>query len=192
MRPAKGTLGNAPRTFDGARSPTQHFFDISVQKNFPLGAEGKRRLQFRADLINTFNHPIFRTGRLEDSGEIFALPSEALITNAEYDAWAAAVPGRPARGTPAGAATLERINAHITGNRVAGTQTLPRDFFRTPVPEGFFSMNANSFDIATLEGLKFYRLRQSYTADRWGFLDVSPGRSGYTPRFIQVAVKLYF
>ncbi len=192
MRPAKGMLGDAPRTFDGARSPAQHFLDLSLQKNFPLGRESKHRLQFRVDFINAFNHPVFRTGRLEDAGEIFALPGEGLITNAEYDAWAAAAAGRPPRATPEGAATLAQINSIITGNRVPGTQTLRRDFFRLPLPEGFFSMNTNSFDLTTPDGLKLYRLRQAYTADRWGFLAISPGRSGYTPRFIQFAVKLYF
>jgi hypothetical protein len=53
-------------------------------------------------------------------------------------------------------------------------------------------MNANQFDITTLNGLQLYRLRQAYTPDRWGFLAVMPGRSGYQPRFIQFAVKLYF
>ncbi|MBI4902988.1 MAG: TonB-dependent receptor [Acidobacteria bacterium] len=192
MRPAKGTLGNASRTLDGARSPAQQFFDMSVQKNFQLGKDGKRRLQFRVDAINAFNHPIFRTGRLEDSGEIFTLPNEAAISNAEYDAWAAFTPGRPARGTTQGAALLAQINQMITGARVPGTQVLPRDFFRVPLPQGFFSANVNSFDLTTLSGLKLYRMRQSYTSDRWGFLDISTGRSGYTPRFIQLAVKFYF
>ncbi|MEK7408000.1 MAG: carboxypeptidase regulatory-like domain-containing protein [Acidobacteriota bacterium] len=192
MRPAKGTLGNAPRTFDGARSPTQQFLDLSVQKNFSLGRESRRRLQFRVDLINALNHPVFRTGRLEDAGEIFALPGEGLITNAEYDAWARAASGRPGRTTPEGAAALAQINAIVADNRVPGTQTLRRDFFRVPLPEGFFSMNANSFELTTPEGLKLYRLRQAYTGDRWGFLAVSPGRSGYTPRFVQFAVKIYF
>ena len=58
-----------------------------------------------------------------------------------------------------------------------------------PVPEGFHSMDANSFDITTDNGLKLYRLKQAYTPDRWGFLGA---RSPYTPRFIQIAMKLYF
>jgi outer membrane receptor protein involved in Fe transport len=192
MRPAKGTLGNAPRTFDQARSPRQEFLDLAVKKNFALDRERKRRMEVRVDFINAFNHPIFRMGRLEDSGEIFALPSEALITNADYDAWRAFDPTRPARTTPEGAARLAAINAMITSAFVPGTQVLPRDFFRLPLPDRFFSRNANSFDISTLEGLKHYRLRQVYTADRWGYLDVATGRSGYTPRFIQFALKLYF
>ena len=69
---------------------------------------------------------------------------------------------------------------------------MQRDFFRVQLPDGFFSRNLNSFDISTLEGLKLYRMRQAYTPDRWGFLEVTGSRSAYTPRFIQVALKLYF
>ncbi len=192
MRPAKGTLGTAPRSFDNARSPRQEFLDLSIKKEFRLG-ERNRRLEFRVDFINAFNHPIFRMGRLEDSGEIFTLPNENNISNAEYDTWRNFDPaGRPARTTPEGTAKLAAINAILTSNRVAGGQTLPRNFFNVRLPDRFFSLNANSFDIGTLDGLKLYRMRQSYTADRWGFLDVAGGRSGYTPRFIQFAVKLYF
>ncbi len=193
MRPVKGTLGNAPRAFDNARVPTQHFLDLSVQKNFYLGSDSKRRLQLRVDAINAFNHPFFRAGRLEDSGEIFAAPNEGVISNAEYDAWAAFAPTtRPARTTAAGTATLAQINQVITNNRIPGTAALRRDFFHVPVGEGFFSQNANQFDLTTVAGIQQYRLRQVYTADRWGYLNVTPGRSGYTPRFVQIALKLYF
>jgi hypothetical protein len=192
MRPIKGELGNAPRTFDGARSPAQQFLDLSIQKNFPLGRDGRRRLQFRVDAINAFNHPVFRTGRLEDAGEIFTTPTEANITTGEYDTWARFSSTRPARTTPEGAALLTQINAILAGSRVAATNTLRPDFFHVQLPAGFFTRDANSFDISTPDGLKLYRMRQAYTSDRWGFLDVATGRSGYTPRFVQIAVKLYF
>ena len=193
MRPIKGQLGNAPRAFDQARMPTQHFLDLSVQKNFNLGNDNKRRLQLRVDAINAFNHPIFRAGRLEDSGEIFAAPNEGLLSNAEYDAWATfASATRPARTTAAGTALLAQINQVITNNRIPGTTALRPDFFHVPVAEGFFSQNANQFDLTTVQGLQQYRLRQAYTADRWGYLNVAAGRSGYTPRFIQIALKFYF
>jgi hypothetical protein len=58
MRPALGVLGTAPRTLDGVRGPWQKYFDGSIQKSFRLG-EGKRRLQFRVDALNVFNHPTF-------------------------------------------------------------------------------------------------------------------------------------
>jgi hypothetical protein len=192
MRPIKGELGTAPRTFDSARGPTTHTLDLSVQKNFPIGKDGKRRLQIRVDAINVLNHPIFRIGAIEDAGEIFAAPTEGTLSNGEYDAWAAAAPGRPARTTPAGAALMAQINQIVINNRIPGSQSLRRDFFRVRVPEGFFSMNANSFDITTLEGLQLYRLRQAYMPERWGFLNVTSERSGYSPRFIQIALKFYF
>ena len=53
-------------------------------------------------------------------------------------------------------------------------------------------MNAGQFDITTLNGLQLFRMKNSYTPDRWGFLDVTNGRSGYTPRFVQFAIKVYF
>jgi hypothetical protein len=191
-RPVKGTLGNAPRTFDNARGPAQQFFDFSMQKSFPLSGDGKRKLQLRMDAINAFNHPIFRIGRLEDAGEIFAAPNETVLTNAEYDAWASFSASRPARSTTTGAALMNSINGLIVSNRMPGSQSLRPDFFHVPVPEGFFSLNANSFDITNVQGIQLYRLRQAYTPDRWGYLDVTSSRSGYTPRFIQIALKLYF
>ncbi len=64
-RPEKGELGNAPRTIDGARWPTMHLFDLSIQKNWRVG-EGKR-FQLRMDAINVFNHPFFQFGRDSDN-----------------------------------------------------------------------------------------------------------------------------
>jgi hypothetical protein len=154
------------------------------------------------DAINAFNHPIFQFGRDSDNGEIFAAPSEALISNANYDSWVNFSPGtRPARSTPAGAALLAQINAMIRSYNTnpAGQQAaivLPRDFFAVPVPQGFHSMNENTFDITTVQGLKLYRMKQAYTPDRWGYLAVTRGAGAlaapYTPRFFQIALKLYF
>jgi hypothetical protein len=188
MRPAKGTLGNAPRTFDTARWPTQHFLDLSIQKNFGIGKDGKRRLQLRLDAINVFNHPVFKFGRDSDNGEIFALPNEALLTVAEFNAWAD-FNGKPRAGTPAGDLFREQVDTIVLAGRMPGTTVLAPDFFRVPVPQGFHSANPNQFDIRTLEGFKLYRLRQAYTPDRWGFLGTG---APYSPRFIQFALKLYF
>ncbi len=199
-RPAKGELGNAPRTIDSARWPAFYLFDMSVQKNWQL-QEGKR-LQLRVDAINLFNHPIFQFGRDSDNGEIFAAVSENVISNSEYDAWAAFSSGtRPARSTPAGAALLAQINAMVRSYNTnpagqAAAMVLPKDFYVVPVPQGFHSMNLNSFDFTNVQGLKLYRLKQSYTPDRWGYLGVTRGAgslaSPYTPRFLQIAIKLYF
>jgi len=188
MRPVKGILGNAPRTFDNARWPSQQFFDLSVQKNFAVGTRGRQRLQLRVDMINAFNHPVFRFGRDSDNGEIFALPAEGLLNLAQFNAWAA-FNGKPLAGTPAGDQLRALVDQIITGGRMPGTTVLRPDFFHLSVPEGFHSLDANSFDITTAQGLKLYRLRQAYTPDRWGFLGA---RSPYTPRFIQVALKIYF
>jgi hypothetical protein len=188
MRPAKGTLGNAPRTIDAARWPTQQFFDLSVQKNFALGKDARRRLQVRVDAINVLNHPVFKFGRDADNGEIFALPNEALISTADFNGWAD-FNGKPRAGTPEGDALRARVDQIVLAGRMPGTTVLQPAFFRIPVPQGFHSANANQFDITTPEGFKIYRLRQAYTPDRWGFLGA---RSPYTPRFIQIAMKLYF
>ncbi|HEU4391402.1 MAG TPA: TonB-dependent receptor [Blastocatellia bacterium] len=197
IRPPKGEIGDAPRVIDAARWPTIKTLDLSIAKNFRLTE--RTRLQLRVDFINAFNHPIFQFGRDSDNGEIFASPSEALISNGEYDAWAT-FNGRPPRSTPAGAALLLQINNMIRGfntNPVpGGAVVLPRDFFSVPVPQGFHTANLNSFDITTPQGLKIYRLKQAYAPDRWGFLSTTRGNnaliSPYTPRFIQFALKLNF
>lgn len=77
----------------------------------------------------------------------------------------------------------------MIAGRLPGATVLRPHFFHLPVPEGFHSMDANSFDVTTAQGLKLYRLRQAYTPDRWGFLGA---RSPYTPRFVRVALKVYF
>jgi hypothetical protein len=53
MGPAKGSLGNAPRTLD-VRAPLQEYFDFSIQKDFgfPFSHDSKRRINFRVDFIN--------------------------------------------------------------------------------------------------------------------------------------------
>jgi hypothetical protein len=61
MRPPKGELGNAPRTLS-IREPFRKYFDLSIQKSFPMpwiGGEGKRKINFRVDALNLFNIPNF-------------------------------------------------------------------------------------------------------------------------------------
>lgn len=188
MRPVKGALGNAPRTIDEARWPTQHFLDLSIQKNFGIGRNRQRRFQLRIDAINALNHPVFKFGRDSDNGEIFALPAEGTLNTAQFNAWAD-FNGKPRIGTPAGDALKAIVDQIVMSGRLPGTQVLRPDFFHIPLPEGFHSMDANQFDITTPEGLKLYRLRQAYTPDRWGWLGA---RSPYTPRFVQIALKVYF
>lgn len=52
-----GTFGTAPRFFSTMRAPDYNDFDAGIMKNWPLGEE--RRLQFRMELFNAFNHPQF-------------------------------------------------------------------------------------------------------------------------------------
>ena len=54
--PAANTFGNAGRaTLIG---PGMRSFDFSMVKNFPIGSDSKRRVQFRGEIFNIFNHPI--------------------------------------------------------------------------------------------------------------------------------------
>lgn len=186
MRPPKGTLGNSPRTLD-VRAPLQPFFDLSIQKSFGLpfiGNEGRRRINFRVDMINALNHPTFRYNNTGNTPFGFGtLPNEALLVQNDLNAWLAANPGQTA--------TLAQVNALIDNSRlpVAPGQTigaLPLNFFSVRVPQGFASRTANSFDIRTLEGLKLYRLRQSYDAN-FGTLFANNN-----PRYIQFGVRIFF
>jgi len=52
-----GTFGDTPRYFSDLRAPSYTNFDTAILKNWSLFRE--TRLQFRAELFNTFNHPQF-------------------------------------------------------------------------------------------------------------------------------------
>jgi hypothetical protein len=187
MRPARGSLGTAPRTLD-IRGPIQRLFDLSIQKDFRFTGDGKRKLQFRVDLINAFNSPVFRTvsGTGANANDFMALPDEAPLSNADYDAWVAAVTGRPTRASAEGAALLAKIQGFITGARLT-SGALPLDYYANiRLPQGFATKNANTFDIGTLEGFKLYRLRRAYQT---GFGTL---RELGNPRYIQFGLKLYF
>jgi hypothetical protein len=175
MRPAKGSLGNAPRTLD-IRGPMQEYFDLSVQKNFRIW-EGVG-LQFRVDMINAFNHPNFRFPNTGNTPNGFGgLPNEALLTQANLNAWLAANPGRTA--------TLTDVNNLIINSRLP-SGALPLNFFRVRIPEGFASRTPESFDITTLDGLKLYRLRQAYDPNFGTLFAVN------NPRYFRFGLKLTF
>jgi hypothetical protein len=201
IRPAKGTLGNAPRTLD-IRGPIQRYFDMSFQKNFPLpfglGSDGKRRVQFRVDLNNAFNHPNFRiaSGTLNSANDFMGLPAEFAaesgtnvpLTTAEYNTWAA-FNGQPLASTAAGAAQLAAIRAQVNAFRpggATGAAVLPLDFFHIQLPQGFATTNANTFDIRTLQGFKLYRLRNAYGANFGNLRELG------LPRYVQFGIKVYF
>lgn len=186
MRPAKGSLGNSPRTID-LRAPGQQFFDFSLQKSFPMpfiGGEGKRRINFRVDLLNAFNKPTFRYNNTGNTPFGFGtLPTETPVTLAEYNAWAA-FNGRPA-ATGANDPALIAVQ-NLTVNSRLPSGAIPLNFFSIPVPEGFATRNANSFDITTLTGLKHYRLRQTYDTN-FGTLFANNN-----PRYLQFGIRLFF
>jgi hypothetical protein len=64
------------------------------------------------------------------------------------------------------------------------------DFFKLPLPANFYGANANSFDITSAQGFKYYRLRQSLiTATGNGGGQIHQfGQS----RYLQLGLKLYF
>jgi hypothetical protein len=187
VRPVKGTLGDAARTLN-VRGPIQRYFDASFQKTFPFPFfKGEsRRIQFRVDLNNAFNHPNFRIGSGNAGPDFMGLPGEAPITAAEYDAWVAASPTtRAARNTPAGAANLLAIQNFIIQSRTS-TGALPLDYYHVQLPQGFATMAANGIDILSLGGYKLYRLRQAYSTS-FGQL-----RELGLPRYVQFGIKIYF
>lgn len=187
MRPAKGDLGTAPRTLD-IRGPVQRYFDVSFQKDFRLSGDGRRKVQFRVDLINALNSPIFRTvsGTGSNANDFMGLPDETTLSTGDYDAWAAFAPGRPARSTAEGAALYAKTQTYITGARLS-SGALPLNYYAgVRLPEGFATRDANNFDLNSLEGFKLYRLRRAYQT---GFGTL---RELGLPRYVQFGLKIYF
>jgi hypothetical protein len=183
-RPPIGEMGNAPRTLDYARGPWQHFLDFSLQKNFNF-RDGKRRLQFRVDALNAFNHPVFAVYPNNYGGAQFmAAPSTATLTTASYNVWAA-YNNQPQSTTAAGTAIYNGIVSMVNAQKTpAGA--LPANFFSVRLPENFYGRTANSFDITTLNGYRLYQLRSAYVTN-FGTL-----YNSNTPRYVQFGVKLYF
>jgi hypothetical protein len=60
VAPADYAIGNAPRTIGSARTPSTQNANMSMLKEFPMGAirEGMH-LELRAEAFNSFNHPKF-------------------------------------------------------------------------------------------------------------------------------------
>jgi hypothetical protein len=186
MRPIKGQLGDSPRTIS-LRSPTQPYFDFSIQKNFPMpfiGGEGKRRINFRVDFLNAFNTPVFRYNNTGNTPFGFGtFPTETPVTLAEYNAWAK-FNGKP-NATGANDPALLAVQNLTVGARLP-TGALPLDYFHIRVPEGFATADPNSFDITTDQGLKLYRLRQTYDSNFGTLFPVN------NPRYIQFGIRLFF
>jgi len=69
---APGTFGNCPAQ-GPVIGPGYVDADISVQKNFPITEA--MRVQFRADFLNTFNHPNFAAPNFSCCGGTFGVSS---------------------------------------------------------------------------------------------------------------------
>jgi len=196
MRPVKGTLGNAPRTLD-IRPPRQEYFDFSLSKDFPwpFWSNEKRRINFRVDLLNAFNHPNFRflnTGNTPPGFGTFPteLTGETLngvrqpITAAEFATWQAFDPVNRAN------VTLQQVRNIVNASRLNnGAGNLPDDFFHVLLPQGFATRDPLSFDITTLEGYKLYRLRQTYDQN---FGTLTGNTPQTTPRYVQFGLRIFF
>lgn len=182
-RPALGQLGNAPRTIGAARGPLQEYFDLSIQKNFRIGE--RLRLQLRADALNVFNHPVFAVYPNNGGGADFmGAPSTATLSTASYNTWAQ-FNNQPLQSTAAGAAIYNGIVNMVNGQKTA-SGALPANFYSVPLPANFYGTNVNSYDITTLQGYKYYQLRNAYST---GFGDLYQSGSA---RYLQFGVKLYF
>ena len=170
-RPAKGQLGNAPRTLN-ISEPARKYFDLSIQKDFPMpwiGAEGKRKINLRVDALNVFNTPNFYfnsrgntpfgfgTFPAEFNGtECIADTSITVITAAncpggtrssvispgEYDSWAT-FNGLQLSATAAGAALLGQIRSNVNTTRLAP---------RAGQPVGGGALPNNFFSVLVPEG----------------------------------------
>jgi hypothetical protein len=187
MRPALGSLGTAPRTMDSVRGPWAQTFDAAIYKDFGIGEN--RRIQFRADLLNAFNHPVFRVYPNNAGGtDLFNnAPSTTALSAADYNTWATAN-NKLLSSTTGGTAMLNQINAMVNTYRAGGTANgaLPLDFFRVPLPQNFYGPAATAYDITNIDGYKLFRLRQ-----QWNTSGGDLYQSGL-PRFIQFGVKIFF
>jgi hypothetical protein len=210
MRPVKGTLGNAPRSLD-IRPPRQEFFDFSLSKDFkwPImgDKDGKRRINFRVDLINAFNHPNFRylnTGNTPNGLGTFPIELttengvNVPITIAQYNTWATfwntTNPGStvPLQSTATGAAinsTLQQIRDTVNTTRPGGTGALPLAFYHVLLPQGFATKDPLSYDIRNLEQFKLYRIRLNYDTN---FGTLTGGRPETSPRYVQFGIRIFF
>ena len=181
MRPALGQLGTAPRTLDGLRGPFDQFFDLSLQKNFKI--RERSRLQFRVDALNALNHPTFQVNP-GGNADFMGAPSTATLSTSAYNTWAA-FNNQPLQSTAAGATIYNNVVNMINAQKSA-SGGLPAAFYTLPLPSNFYGTNANAYDITTVNGYKYYQLRQAYST---GFGTLY---NNSQPRFIQFGLKLYF
>lgn len=166
-RPAKGQLGNAPRTLS-ISEPFRKYFDLSIQKDFPMpwiGAEGKRKINIRVDALNVFNMPNFYfnsrgntpfgfggfptefngTECISDTkilapttGNCAAGTRSSVISVAEYDAWAA-FNGKPLSNAVDGSGAILLGKIRDNANAVRLTPRAGQPIGGGALPDNFFS-----------------------------------------------------
>jgi hypothetical protein len=194
MRPVKGTVGNAPRTIAEARYPGRRQLDLSIQKDFYVfGKDSRRRLQFRVDAINALNTVNLRFDGNNAFNWSSGFPLEADVSVTEYNNWVRANPQLGLALTPTAAnatptADYQKVLALTRGARGGRTAgPLPAAFFSVPVPRGFTTTTANTFDIRTEQGLKLYRLRNAFQASEFGVISRAERM-----RVVTFALRLYF
>ena len=154
-------------------------------EELPLGEGGKRRLQFRVDALNVFNHPVFAVYPNNAGGADFmGAPSTA--ASRLRPTIRGPANGQPLQSTTAGAALLHQINTMVNAQKNAAG-VLPANFFSIPLPAQFLRKQPANFDITTLHGYKLYQLRTGLQHQLRHDL-----YNNNTPRYVQFGVKLYF
>ena len=88
-QPPAFTFGDVPRTMPNLRAPGLFNWDSTLQKNFPLGGEG-RRIQLRGEFYNLLNHANFYAPNAEFGNASFgiitgALPGRSIQLGIRFD-----------------------------------------------------------------------------------------------------------
>lgn len=73
-----GTFGNASRNY--FHGPGFNYSNLDIIKNFPLGAEGKRRLEMRLEAYNAFNHANFAPPSGNFSSSRFGRSTDVIVS----------------------------------------------------------------------------------------------------------------
>jgi hypothetical protein len=189
MLPPAGSIGNAPRTLPGLTGPSVQTLDVTVQKEWHVGSNEKRRLQLRVDALNVLNHPVFRlAGNVGGGTDIFQTYPSLNFTSATlatlFSSWASAYHGAGPAPSPADLSAFQTMILSQQNSR----GTLPADFYSVQLPAHFITTDANSFDIRTLNGFKYYQIRGNTNVG--GTLIYNQRLN--QQRYLQFGIKFYF
>ena len=107
--PGIGDIGPYSRFY--LRNPGFQNHDLSLFKNFPFGASGKRYLQFRLEAFNVLNHPQFSgVNRTTNVTNAAGQTGAAIFNN--YTGLTVTNNTRPAGNTPVLGDVLRRVQRH--------------------------------------------------------------------------------